>query len=92
MSYTFLSLYADAAIDSLESLMRRGIAESMKTVFLQDRLCAEKGIARTEFVILGGVGKPDVDVRTRNLQQAYNLGRHFSGGLPTVSDFREEKL
>ena len=81
--YTMSRLAIDKALvlchagHTLEDLKETGIAESMKTVFLQDRLCAEKGIARTEFVLLGGMGKPDVDVRKINLQQAYNLGRHF---------------
>ncbi len=59
--------------NTLENLEETGIAQSMKTIFMQDRLCVEKGITRTEFVILGGVGGPDVDLRKRNLEQAYRL-------------------
>ena len=44
---------------------------------MRDRLCVEKEITRTEFVILGGVGNPDVDVRKRNLEQACFSGQAF---------------
>jgi NAD(P)H dehydrogenase (quinone) len=60
-------------VDYLENI---GIAESMRRVMLNDRLLGV-GVKEAQMEILGGMMQDDPDVRKRNLETAYRLGRNF---------------
>ena len=61
---------------TLEHLEETGIVASMRRVMVEDRLLGV-GVEEAEMVILGGmVGNPP-EVRQRNLETAYRIGREF---------------
>jgi NAD(P)H dehydrogenase (quinone) len=60
----------------VQHLQEIGIAESMRTIMLEDRLRGV-GIPEVEMEILGGMVDHDPTVRERNLQRAHELGRTF---------------
>lgn len=59
-----------------EHLEEIGIAESMRTIMLQDRLLGV-GIREAGLEILGGMMLKDEQIRERNLNAAYELGKKF---------------
>lgn len=59
-----------------EYLEQTGIAQSMRTIFLNDRLSGV-GIKDTQMEILGGMVSQSPDVRRKNLEKAYFLGKNF---------------
>lgn len=61
---------------ALEHLEETGIAESMRRVFINDRLLGV-GIREAHMEILGGMTFDPSHMRERNLARAYDLGRHF---------------
>jgi NAD(P)H dehydrogenase (quinone) len=61
---------------SVEHLEEIGIAPSMRCIMLNDRLQGV-GIENVEMEILGGMVTQDPQVRERNLNRAYELGRTF---------------
>ena len=56
-----------------EYLEETGIAESMRRIYLNDRLRPEIGVAQTDMVVLGG----GESIRQKNLARAYQLGKEF---------------
>jgi len=60
----------------VEYLEEIGIASSMRCIMLNDRLRGV-GIEDAEMEILGGMTSQDPQVRQRNLDRAYELGRRF---------------
>lgn len=60
---------------TVEYLEEIGIAESMKTVMLKDRLLGV-GAEQAEMVILGGMASKNSEVRERNLKKAFDIGRN----------------
>lgn len=60
----------------VEYLEEIGIAQSMRCIMLNDRLRGV-GIQDVEMEILGGMVTQDPEVRERNLNRAYELGRRF---------------
>jgi len=60
----------------VEHLEEIGIAPSMRCVMLNDRLHGV-GISDVKMEILGGMVNHDPAQREKNLNQAYELGRHF---------------
>lgn len=63
---------------TIENLDKTGIAESMRRLYLNDRLRPEVGIARADLVLLAGMTEGDEDMGDRNLAIAYRLGKDFS--------------
>ncbi|OFW60634.1 MAG: NADPH:quinone reductase [Actinobacteria bacterium RBG_16_64_13] len=59
-----------------EHLEKTGIAESMRRVFLNDRLLGV-GVKQAHMEILGGMMPLDDTYREQNLYRAYELGRSF---------------
>jgi len=59
-----------------EYLEETGIAKSMQTIMLNDRLLGI-GVKKAEIVILGGMMPGDNTYRQRNLAKAYQLGKDF---------------
>jgi NAD(P)H dehydrogenase (quinone) len=68
-----------AAGHTVEYLEEIGIAESMRTVMLKDRLLGV-GAEQAEMVILGGMVSKDYEVRERNLKLAFDIGRNMKIG------------
>ena len=60
----------------VEHLKEIGIAQSMRRIMLDDRLKGV-GIENAEMEILGGMVNQDPQVRERNLNRAYELGKMF---------------
>ena len=60
----------------MEYLEETGIAPSMRCIMLDDRLRGV-GIEDVEMEVLGGMVSQDPQVRERNLNTAYELGRRF---------------
>jgi NAD(P)H dehydrogenase (quinone) len=60
----------------VDYLEKTGIAESMRRIMLNDRLLGV-GVKEAQMEILGGMMRNDPDVRKRNLETAYQLGRNF---------------
>ena len=60
-----------------EHLEETGILESMRCIYLNDRLRPEIGVARTDMVVLAGTGEGEESIRQKNLAQAYQLGKGF---------------
>jgi NAD(P)H dehydrogenase (quinone) len=61
---------------SREELERQGIAESMRTIMLDDRVRG-LGAREARMEILGGMTNDDGASRRRNLEHAYQLGKTF---------------
>jgi len=59
-----------------EYLEETGIAKSMRTIMLNDRLLGI-GVKKAEMVILGGMMPGDNTYRQKNLAKAYQLGKDF---------------
>ncbi|KGP75178.1 NADPH:quinone reductase [Desulfosporosinus sp. Tol-M] len=66
-----------AAGHTVEYLEEIGIAESMRTVMLRDRLLGV-GAEQAEMVILGGMVSKDYEVRERNLKIAFDIGMNIN--------------
>ncbi len=66
-----------AAGHTLEHLEETGIAESMRCIYLNDRLRPEIGVARADMVVLGDTAEGGEGVRQKNFAQAYQLGKEF---------------
>lgn len=62
----------------VEHLEKIGIAESMRTIMIKDRLF-NVGIKKAKMVILGGMTLNNPKIRKENLQTAYNFGKNISG-------------
>ena len=62
---------------TLEHLEETGITESMRCIYLSDRLRPEIGVARADMVVLGGMAEGGESVRRKNLARAYQLGKEF---------------
>ena len=62
---------------TLEHLEETGIAESMRCIYLNDRLRPEIGVARTDMVVLGDMAEGGECVRQKNLTRAYQVGKEF---------------
>ncbi len=62
----------------VEHLEKIGIAESMRTIMIKDRLF-NVGIKKAKMVILGGMTLNNPKVRKENLQSAFNFGKNISG-------------
>ena len=60
-----------------EHLEETGILESMRCIYLNDRLRPEIGVAQADMVVLGGMGEGDESIRQANLAKAYQLGKEF---------------
>ncbi len=60
-----------------EHLEETGILESMRCIYLNDRLRPEIGVAWTDMVVLGGMGEVEESIRQENLVKAYQLGKEF---------------
>ncbi|MYD61217.1 MAG: NAD(P)H-dependent oxidoreductase [Gemmatimonadetes bacterium] len=60
-----------------EHLEETGILESMRCIYLNDRLRPEIGVAQTDMVVLGGMAEGGESVRHKNLARAYRLGKDF---------------
>ena len=60
-----------------EHLEETGVLESMRRIYLHDRLRPEIGIARADMVVLGGMAEGGESVRQKNLARAYQLGKAF---------------
>ena len=60
-----------------EHLEETGILESMRCIYLNDRLRPEIGVARTDMVVLGGMAEGEESMRLKNLARAYQLGKNF---------------
>ena len=60
-----------------EHLEETGITESMRCIYLNDRLRPEIGMAPADMVVLAGMGEGDESIRHRNLSRAYQLGKKF---------------
>jgi hypothetical protein len=63
---------------TVEAMDKKNIAESMKTIMLNDRL-AGAGIKEATMEILGGMSGDDGTNEARNLQRAYDAGMQFAG-------------
>ena len=66
-----------AAGHTREHLEETGITESMRCIYLNDRLRPEIGVAQADMVVLAGMGEGDESIRQKNLAQAYQLGKEF---------------
>jgi len=62
---------------TIEHLEETGIAESMRCIYLSDRLRPEIGVAQADMVVLGGMGEGEESIRQENLARAYHLGKKF---------------
>lgn len=60
-----------------EHLEKIGIAESMRRIYLNDRLRPEIGVAQADMVVLGGTAEGGESVRQKKLARAYQLGKGF---------------
>ena len=62
-----------------DALERSGVAESMRRIYVNDRLQPGLGVGRCDFVLLSGTADPQTaeQARERNLDTAYQLGRKF---------------
>ena len=60
-----------------EHLEETGIAESMRCIYLNDRLRPDIGVARADMVVLGDTAEGGEGVRQKNFAQAYQLGKEF---------------
>ena len=58
-------------------LEETGIAESMRCIYLNDRLRPDIGVARTDMAVLRDMAEGGESVRQRNLVRAYQLGKEF---------------
>ncbi len=65
-----------AAGHTIEHLEETGIVDSMRHVMLEDRLLGV-GVREASLEILGGMVEKNADIRRRNLDRAYELGRTF---------------
>lgn len=65
-----------AAGHSVKYLESIGIAESMKTIMLKDRLLGV-GIEKADMVILGGMVSKDDSIYESNLKKAFALGKEM---------------
>ena len=64
--------------NTLEGLEESGMAESMRRLYINDRLRPEAGVRRCEFVLLPGMADPgNTPQWIANLETAYQLGRSF---------------
>jgi NAD(P)H dehydrogenase (quinone) len=62
--------------DTVNTLERSGVAQSMRHVMVNNRLRGA-GVKDVEFVFLGGTATGGDEVRNRNLDTAYQLGKEF---------------
>ena len=62
---------------TLEHLETTRILESLRSLYLEDRLRPEVGVARTEIVVLGGTAELGDPFRKSNLDRAYRAGISF---------------
>jgi NAD(P)H dehydrogenase (quinone) len=62
---------------TVEAMDKKNIAQSMKTIMLNDRL-GGAGIKHAEMEILGGMTGDDGENEALNLQRAYDAGLHFA--------------
>ncbi len=62
---------------TLEYLEETGILESMRCIYLSDRLRPDIGVAQVNMVVLGGMAEGGESVRQKNFAQAYQLGKEF---------------
>ena len=83
--YPFPRLSVDRAAvlcpagNSMEGLEASGIAESMRKLYVNDRLRPDAGVKHCEFVLLPGMADPEARPKNRseNLEKTYRLGRDF---------------
>ena len=62
---------------TVDHLEETGIAQSMKCIFIQDRL-NNVGIANAKMEILGGTITGEEEIKQKHIKTAYELGRNFS--------------
>ena len=60
-----------------EHLEETGILESMRCIYLNDRLRPEIGVAQADMVVLAGMAEGGESIRQKNLARAYQLGEEF---------------
>ena len=65
---------AGATIDHLEET---GIMESLRSLYLRDRIRPEVGVAKAELTVLGGTAELGDPFRQANLELAYSAGIDF---------------
>jgi NAD(P)H dehydrogenase (quinone) len=73
---TSKALVVCTAGDAVETLEANGVAPSMRSVMLDNRLRGS-GVKNAELVILGGTALGGEETRARNLETAYRLGKEF---------------
>lgn len=61
----------------VQQIEETGILESVRCIYLNDRLRPEIGVVRTDMVVLGGMTEGGESIRQENLEQAYQLGKEF---------------
>ena len=62
---------------TLEHLQETGIMESLRSLYVRDRIRPEVGVEKAELVVLGGTADPEDPFRETNLNLAYTSGVEF---------------